>query len=338
MRACRHPDVAVRAPLHGCCGDATIGVAGARRRSGIALALRLDVIRVLRVVASAALDCAYLLRSRHRLPTKLRILFEYGRLTLKLIVWAPFVSLRRERLLGFQVEAFDYQTLHFLFSEIFVRNQYWVECPDDRPLIFDCGANIGLATIFFKWRHPQSTIHCFEPDRRTFELLKRNVEVNRLPDVHLHNVALSNAVGTVEFFVAARQAGSLLMSMNPQRIPAPEVEKTLVDCTKLSQFVNGRRVDLLKMDVEGAEPLVVADLVESGSIGMIDALVVEYHHDVDRRSAHLGEFLCVLEDAGFKYQVDVAWGSTRDEFQDVLLHAYRPESPGSAVRGTLTRV
>ncbi len=249
---------------------------------------------------------------------------------------APNRSLRKDRVLGFHVEAFDYESLHFLFSEIFVRSQYWVDCPNDRPLIFDCGANIGLATIFFKWRYPHSSIHCFEPDRRTFELLTRNVEANRLPDVHLHNVALSNAVGTVELFVAARRAGSLLMSMDPLRIPEPDVQKTVVDSTKLSLLVNGRKVDLVKMDVEGAERLVVADLVESGSIGMVNELVVEYHHDVDRRRANLGEFLCLLEGAGFKYQLDVAWAAGRDEFQDVLLHAYRPKSPTSTVRGTLT--
>ncbi len=309
---------------------------GARDGSGIALALNRDVIRPLRIVASAALDCVYLLRSRHRPLTKLRILVEYWRLTLKLIVVTPFLSLRKDRVLGFHVEAFDYESLHFLFSEIFVRSQYWVDCPNDRPLIFDCGANIGLATIFFKWRYPHSSIHCFEPDRRTFELLTRNVEANRLPDVHLHNVALSNAVGTVELFVAARRAGSLLMSMDPLRIPEPDVQKTVVDSTKLSLLVNGRKVDLVKMDVEGAERLVVADLVESGSIGMVNELVVEYHHDVDRRRANLGEFLCLLEGAGFKYQLDVAWAAGRDEFQDVLLHAYRPKSPTSTVRGTLT--
>jgi FkbM family methyltransferase len=310
--------------------------AAARHGSGIGLALDRDVIRLLRVIASAALDCVYLLRSRHRALTKLRILFEHWRLTFKLIAVAPFIRLRKERILGFHVEAFDYESLHFLFSEIFVRSQYWLDGANDRPLIFDCGANIGLATIFLKWRYPHSSIHSFEPDRRTFELLKRNVEANRLRDVHLHNVALSNTVGTVEFFIAARRAGSLLMSMDPLRIPEQEVAKTTVDSARLSQFVNGRRVDLVKLDVEGAERLVLTDLVESGSIGMINELVVEYHHDVDHRRANLGEFLCLLEGAGFKYQLDVAWAAGRDEFQDVLLHAYRPESPTPKVRGTLT--
>jgi hypothetical protein len=154
--------------------------------------------------------------------------------------------------------------------------------------------------------------------------------------VQLHNVALSNAAGTVEFFVAARREGSLLMSMDAGRIPEGQAAKTVVDSTTLSRFVDGRRVDLVKMDVEGAERLVLADLVESGRLEMVNELVVEYHHDVDRRPANLGDFLRLLEGAGFKYQLDVTWGSRRDEFQDVLLHAYRPESAPSGFPGMLT--
>jgi FkbM family methyltransferase len=282
-------------------------------------------MRAFRVVLRAVLDCAYLLRSRYEPQTKVRLLFEYWRLTIKLLFVDPLVTLRKERLLGFRVEAFNYESLHFLFREIFVRSQYWCECANDRPLIFDCGANIGLATLFFKWRYPRSSIHCFEPDRRTFEMLRRNVTANGLTDVQLHNVALSNISGTTEFFIDGRHSGSLLMSMDPQRISGADVEKTYVDSAKLSALVNGRPVDLVKLDVEGAEHLVMVDLVESGAIGMVRQLVVEYHHNVHRRSASLGDFLRLLESAGFKYQLDAAWTPPRDEFQDVLLYAYRPE-------------
>jgi len=285
-----------------------------------------------RTIAKAVFDSAHLLRSRHRCGQKARILFAYWRLTLKLVCIARFVRLRRERFLGFRVESFDYETLHFLFREIFVRNEYWFRAANDRPVIFDCGANIGLATIFFKWLYPQSVVHSFEPDRATFDLLRRNVEMNRLSEVHLHNVALSSTAGAVEFFTSAHRNGSLLMSMDPQRAPAADCKRTTVDGAKLSGFMNGRLVDLVKLDVEGAEGLVMKDLVETGAISRVKEFVVEYHHHVDRREAGLGDFLCVLKDAGFNYQVGAVWASpqARDEFQDIMLHAFRstttPES------------
>ena len=221
-------------------------------------------------------DSAHVLRSQHKAGRKARILLAYWRLTFKLVTVAPLLRLRRERFCGFRVESFDYETLHFLFREIFVRSEYWFDSSSDQPLIFDCGANIGMATLFFKWLYPRSVIHCFEPDRPTFEMLRRNVQANHLTDVHPHNVALSDVVGAVEFFVSASRNGSLLMSLDPQRTTAADYKSTIVDGTKLSAFVNGTPVDLVKLDIEGAEGVVLRDLVESGVIRKVKQFVVEY--------------------------------------------------------------
>lgn len=281
----------------------------------------------LRAFGRAVFDSAHVLRSRHKAGRKARILLAYWRLTFKLVTVAPLLRLRRERFCGFRVESFDYETLHFLFREIFVRSEYWFDSSSDQPLIFDCGANIGMATLFFKWLYPRSVIHCFEPDRPTFEMLRRNVQANHLTDVHPHNVALSDVVGAVEFFVSASRNGSLLMSLDPQRTTAADYKSTIVDGTKLSAFVNGTPVDLVKLDIEGAEGLVLRDLVESGVIRKVKQFVVEYHHHVDHGKAKLGDFLCLLNEAGFDYQIGAVWASpqAREEFQDIMVQAFRSD-------------
>lgn len=276
------------------------------------------------------MDSVQVARSRYSAGRKILILLAYWRMTLKLVTIARVTRMRRERFLGFQFEAFDYETLHFLFREIFVRNEYAFDGASDRPLIFDCGANIGMATVFFKWRYPRAVIHCFEPDQTTFELLERNVTANRLADVHLHNLALADAVGAVDFFVSATQNGSLLMSLDPQRSADPgrgALKRTVVDAGKLSSFINGMPVDLVKLDVEGAELAVMTDLVETGAIRRIKEMVIEYHHHVDHRRASLGDFLALFEEAGFDYQFGAVWTSpsTHEEFQDVMVRAFRSE-------------
>ena len=45
-----------------------------------------------------------------------------------------------------------------------------------RPLIIDCGANIGLATVWFAKQFPEALIYAIEPDGRNFEILRMNTE------------------------------------------------------------------------------------------------------------------------------------------------------------------
>lgn len=137
----------------------------------------------------------YLLRGRFSARVKAEILLTYVRVSAKLLLIHPLRPIQEETLFGFTVRYFDYRTMHLLLRVILLRNEYYFETSKANPVILDCGANIGLATLFFKWMYPHSEIHAFEPDGVTFELLKRNVEANNLHDVHLYNVALFNSSG-----------------------------------------------------------------------------------------------------------------------------------------------
>jgi FkbM family methyltransferase len=68
-------------------------------------------------------------------------------------------------------------------------------------VILDCGANIGMATLFFKWLYPNARIDAFEPDPKTFQLLENNVKQNHLTNVATHNCALWDIDGKIDFFV-----------------------------------------------------------------------------------------------------------------------------------------
>jgi hypothetical protein len=101
---------------------------------------------------------------------------------------------------------------------------------------------------------------------------------------------------------------------NPIRVPAQE----------LSNFIDGA-VDFVKLDVEGAEHRVLCDLVQTGKIVAIRQMVVEYHHRIGAQKSCLGEFLSMLERAGFEYQIHAAVHpiNSRPVFQDMLIGAYR---------------
>ena len=72
-----------------------------------------------------------------------------------------------------------------------------------------------------------------------------------------------------------------------------------VQAKRLSSFITGR-VDLLKMDIEGAEGSVIKELAESGALTKIDSVIMEYHHNRANISNDLPKLLSTLHEQGFK--------------------------------------
>jgi len=220
----------------------------------------------------------------------------------------------------FQIACFDRQTLNHLYREIFVRQHYYFRAETEAPLVLDCGANIGVASLYFKWLYPGSRVKAFEPDPSTFQLLHKNVTDNGL-DIETYNCALWDSVTDLDFFVDPRDPGSALMSVHGSRLRG---ERIKVSAKRLSGFID-ESVDFLKIDIEGSEHRVLKDLVDTGKITLIRQMVVEYHHRIGQQKSCLGAFLSMLEHSGFEYQIHAALHpvSSKNVFQDVLIAAYR---------------
>ena len=206
--------------------------------------------------------------------------------------------------------------------EVFVKGEYFFAATKDAPVILDCGANIGLATLFFKRLYPKARVHSFEADPTTSDVLRYNVEQNHLPGVTVSNVLLSDHSGTEKFYVAAETPGSLMMSAVASRF-ATKGREISVRSARLSEYID-EPVDLLKLDVEGSEFAVMNDLVESGKITQIAQMIIEYHHRIGNEPSRLASFLALLESAGFEYQIDAVFNhfSAEGKFQDISIRAY----------------
>ncbi len=226
-------------------------------------------------------------------------------------------------ILGFHVNYLNGGSFRVLLEEIFFKGEYLFHADTDSPVIFDCGANIGLATLFFKHLYPAARISCFEADPSTAAVLQKNIEQNHLQDVSPYNLMLSNSEGEHPFYLAANMEGSLFMSALPDRLA--NHREIIVQAGKLSNYIDSP-VDLLKLDVEGAEFDVMTDLKNTGKIAQIRNMMIEYHHRIDGQSSRLAQFLALLEDAGFEYQISAACYpiSRQNVFQDILIGAYRP--------------
>jgi FkbM family methyltransferase len=222
------------------------------------------------------------------------------------------------RKMGFRIQHFDNRTAQLLYREIFVRQYYHFVSQTPSPVILDCGANVGMASIYFKWLYPKARIRAFEPDPTTFKLFQTNLSANQL-DVEANNCALWDENGELDFYVDSSDPGSLLMSTDPSRAKAQVIK---VPARKLSDFIDGP-IDFLKLDVEGAEHRVLHDLVETGKLKLIRQLAIEYHHRIGNQKSCLSPFLQSLEGAGFEYQIHAPRFpvTSNSVFQDMLISA-----------------
>lgn len=215
----------------------------------------------------------------------------------------------------------NWEELSYIFTEVFINNDYYTRSRIADPFIIDCGANIGMATVYFKLLYPSAKILSFEPNPYCFEVLTQNVKENDFGNVTLVKAGCGKEAGPVTFHV--NPGFSPMSSVDGSR--NPEAEAIDVEIVKLSDHIN-RPVDIFKMDIEGGEWDVMDDLVSTGKIEMIDRMFIEYHHRIGSPEVKFGKFLQILEDAGYTYSLTTNMNLDRrftGVFQDVMIYAVK---------------
>lgn len=226
--------------------------------------------------------------------------------------------------LNFRVHPFRESEISFLFDEIFVSESYYFTAKNPAPVIMDCGSNIGMSVLYFKHLYPEARVTAFEPDPRTAKILRQNIQTNSLSGVEVVEKALSDTIGTIAFTIAA----SSLVSSSYRGEGETIVE---VPTVLLSNYINSN-VDLVKIDVEGAEGPIIKDLIDQDKLRFIDQMLVEWHHNVERPVMTLGEFLGALEKQEFNYQLSAPIPDRFEPntFQDILIFAYKTNAKASS--------
>jgi FkbM family methyltransferase len=118
--------------------------------------------------------------------------------------------------------------------------------------IIDVGANIGMYEIFFsKQLGDQAKVIAFEPAREALHMLKQNIAVNKL-NLTLVEKAVSNEVGTVDFFESHHHVSSLIKEW-AVGYDEQKAVKVTVPCTTLDAYCSENELapDFIKVDIEG---------------------------------------------------------------------------------------
>lgn len=212
-------------------------------------------------------------------------------------------------LLGPALEYVDALSTGYTFKCIFDHHIYDFHADDEKNcVILDCGANIGLSVIYFKRRHPWATVIAFEADEQIYAVLERNVRRFGLTGVELRNEAVWVDNNGVSFEPEGADGG---------RIECGRDTGVRVKSMRLRSMLD-RDIDLLKLDIEGAETQVLRDCKDV--LGRVKRIFVEYHSYAGQPQT-MSEILTILTDAGFRYYIH-----PEGDEQTSLFTAQRPRS------------
>jgi FkbM family methyltransferase len=207
-----------------------------------------------------------------------------------------FVPIEKE-FLGKKLYIHDIASFELCNYELFQSEMYKFKASRPNPCIIDCGANLGMSVIYFKQLYPESSIIAFEADDHIFSFLEKNVKSFGYKDVELINKAVWNCDETLSFIVEGGAGGRI-----EEETSIGKYKKVV--CTSLKKYLAERKVDFLKIDIEGAEYEVIKDC--ENELINIDYLFIEYH-SMPERKQNLHKILEIVQKAGFSYHIKEAY-------------------------------
>ena len=200
------------------------------------------------------------------------------------------------RLMDYDVRYADLLTLCPQWDDIFVKGTLAFTSASSAPRILDCGANIGLASLFFHRLYPQAHVTAFEADPALFAILDANLRANGAGGVETRHAAVWTSAGTLTFHCEGSDSG--MIASLPGTVDGRVTE---VPSVRLRDILDQGPVDLLKLDIEGAEDPVLADC--EPALHRVKAIVMDLH-EFDPSARQAPRVLELLTRAGFCYSID----------------------------------
>jgi FkbM family methyltransferase len=162
--------------------------------------------------------------------------------------------------------------------------------------VVDVGANVGASILFWRGLYPAAKIYGFEPEPGNFEMLKKNTE--GLRNVFVFNEALGEATGEMKFIHSpgAGNEGGWSMYQRVAQGGEREVVLPVIRGEEKMKALGIDRIDVLKVDTEGAERVVITGLGQK-LLASTRYICGELHGERDF------ELLDHLERSGFKIGV-----------------------------------
>jgi len=119
----------------------------------------------------------------------------------------------------------------------------------------DVGGYEGYFSLVASTIIKTGNIYTFEPVRNSYDIIKANVALHKIPNIQVFNAAVSNRTGTVE--IIWREGAQCASHIFERPYDNNEQQRTTVPVFTLDSLLDttfqGRTIDVMKVDIEGAE-------------------------------------------------------------------------------------
>ena len=167
--------------------------------------------------------------------------------------------------------------------------------------VLDIGAHHGYFSILAaRQAKTEGKVYAIEPAPENFQILKKNIELNQLTNVIPVNKAATDTNVNASFFIAKPNdvQGSLFPTLRTDEYSVP------VECITIDELLDGKSVDVVKMDIEGAEPFALKGMKKTLANSPNIVLFLEFHGPwLKRAGVEPQEFLDQLNESGFECQL-----------------------------------
>lgn len=173
----------------------------------------------------------------------------------------------------------------------------------DPKIIFDIGANFGYFSYLSKTYSPQAKVISFEPDPYNFSWLNRNLKLMEASHFKAENMAISQQRSSVKFIPSNPEDNMNLWSQIKldSSVAGEEIEVPSISIDEYCEENNIPSVDLIKMDIEGAEGIAVDGMRLGLKKKKYKTVLIELHPSQLQKSSHSPESIAeVFINNGYK--------------------------------------